>query len=93
MTVMFCDLVGSTALSEKLDPEDLREVMRAYQDACAGAIGRFDGHIAQTLGDGLMVYFGYPIAHEDDPQRAVRAGLGIVGAIAERAPGSRPNRV
>ncbi len=83
LTVMFCDLVGSTALSEKLDPEDLREVMRAYQDACAGAIGRFDGHIAQTLGDGLMVYFGYPIAHEEDPQRAVRSGLDIVGAVEE----------
>ncbi|MFP6757532.1 MAG: adenylate/guanylate cyclase domain-containing protein, partial [Alphaproteobacteria bacterium] len=81
LTVMFCDLVGSTELSERLDPEDLREVMRAYQDACAGAIGRFDGYIAQTLGDGLMVYFGYPMAHEDDAQRAVRAGLDIVGVI------------
>ena len=80
---MFCDLVGSTALSEKLDPEDLREVMRAYQDACAGAIGRFGGHIAQTLGDGLMVYFGYPVAHEDDAQRAVRAGLDIVTAVKD----------
>ena len=83
LTVMFCDLVGSTALSERLDPEDLREVMRAYQDACAGAIGRFEGHIAQTLGDGLMVYFGYPVAHEDDAQRAVRAGLDIVRAVKE----------
>jgi len=83
LTVMFCDLVGSTTLSEKLDPEDLREVMRAYQDACAGAIGRFEGHIAQTLGDGLMVYFGYPVAHEDDAQRAVRAGLDIVRALKE----------
>lgn len=83
LTVMFCDLVGSTALSERLDPEDLREVMRAYQDACAGAIKRFEGHIAQTLGDGLMVYFGYPLAHEDDAQRAVRAGLDVVRAVKE----------
>ena len=82
LTVLFCDMVGSTALSEKLDPEDLRDVMRAYQDACAGAIHRFDGHIAQTLGDGLMVYFGYPIAHEDDPQRAIRAGLDILSRVA-----------
>ena len=81
LTVMFCDLVGSTELSSRLDPEDLREVMRAYQDSCAHAIERFDGHIAQTLGDGLMVYFGYPRAHEDDAQRAVRAGLAIVDAI------------
>jgi len=83
LTVMFCDLVGSTALSERLDPEDLRDVMRAYQDACAGAIKRFEGHIAQTLGDGRMVYFGYPVAHEDDAQRAVRAGLDIVRAAQE----------
>jgi class 3 adenylate cyclase len=76
LTVMFCDLVGSTALSERLDPEDLRDVLRAYQDACAEAVTRFDGHIAQTLGDGLMVYFGYPRAREDDVQRAVRAGWG-----------------
>lgn len=81
LTVMFCDLVGSTELSSRLDPEDLREVMRAYQDSCAQAIQRFDGHIAQTLGDGLMVYFGYPRAHEDDAGRAVRAGLAIVDAI------------
>ena len=74
-------MVGSTALSQKLDPEDLRGVMRAYQDACAEAIGRYDGHIAQTLGDGLMVYFGYPKAHEDDAARAVRAGMDIVEAI------------
>ena len=78
LTVMFCDLVGSTALSARLDPEDLRDILRAYQAACAEVIGRFDGHIAQYLGDGLLVYFGYPQAHEDDAQRAVRAGLGIV---------------
>ena len=76
---MFCDLVDSTALAGQLDPEDLREVVRAYQQTCAAVIQRFDGHIAQYLGDGLLVYFGYPQAHEDDAQRAVRAGLGISG--------------
>ena len=81
VTVMFCDLVGSTALSTQLDPEELREVVRAYQQTCAQVISRFDGHLAKYLGDGLLVYFGYPVAHEDDPQRAVRAGLGIVDAI------------
>ena len=75
---MFCDLVGSTALSEQLDPEDLREVVRAYQGVCAQVTERLAGHIAQYLGDGLLIYFGYPAAHEDDPRRAVRAGLGIV---------------
>jgi predicted ATPase/class 3 adenylate cyclase len=81
LTVLFCDLVGSTALSAQLDPEDLREVMRAYQTACATVIERFDGHIAQYLGDGLLVYFGYPLAHEDDAQRAVRASLAMVEAM------------
>ena len=76
LTVLFCDLVDSTRLARQLDPEDLREVVRAYQDTCAKVIQRFEGHIAQYLGDGLLVYFGYPQAHEDDAQRAVRAGLG-----------------
>ena len=75
---MFCDLQGSTALSQQLDPEELRDVIRGYQEVCAGAVGRLDGHIAKYLGDGLLVYFGYPQAHEDDPQRAVRAGLAIL---------------
>ena len=75
---MFCDLQGSTALSQQLDPEDLREVIRSYQEVCAGAVSRFEGHIAKYLGDGLLIYFGYPQAHEDDPQRAVRAGLSIL---------------
>jgi class 3 adenylate cyclase/predicted ATPase len=83
LTVLFCDLVDSTALSSQLDPEDLREVVRAYQDTCAKVIARFDGHIAQYLGDGLLVYFGYPLAHEDDAQRAVRAGLGMVEAVGQ----------
>jgi class 3 adenylate cyclase len=77
LTVLFCDLVDSTRLASQLDPEDLREVVRAYQAACAKVIARFEGHIAQYLGDGLLVYFGYPLAHEDDAQRAVRAGVGI----------------
>ena len=76
LTVLFCDLVDSTALAARLDPEELREVVRAYQAACAEVIGRFEGHIAQYLGDGLLVYFGYPLAHEDDAQRAVRLAWG-----------------
>src|SRR4029434_3555001 len=83
LTVMFCDLVGSAVLSAQLDPEDLREVVRAYQKACAEVIQQFDGYIAQYLGDGLLVYFGYPLAHEDDPQRAVRTGLGILAAMGD----------
>jgi predicted ATPase/class 3 adenylate cyclase len=81
LTVLFCDLVDSTVLASQLDPEDLREVVRAYQDTCAKVIARFEGHIAQYLGDGLLVYFGYPLAHEDDALRAVRAGLGILEAL------------
>ena len=81
LTVMFCDLVGSTQLSGQLDPEDLRAVVRAYQEAAAEVIQHYEGHIAQYLGDGLLVYFGYPTAHEDDARRAVHTGLGIVQAI------------
>ena len=80
LTVMFCDLVGSTALSARLDLEEWRDVVRAYQTACAEVIVRFGGHIAQYLGDGLLVYFGYPQAHEDDANRAVRSALGVVAA-------------
>ena len=82
LTVMFCDLVGSTNLSGQLDPEDLREVIRAYQETAAEVSSHYEGHIAQSLGDGLLVYFGYPQAHEDDAQRAVHTGLGIVEAMA-----------
>src|SRR5262249_31891250 len=74
LPVMFCDLVDSTNLSSQFDPEDYRDVVRAYQTACTEVIRRYDGHIAQFLGDGLLVYFGYPQAHEDDAQRAVRTG-------------------
>src|SRR5215510_6940705 len=83
LTVMFCDLVESTQLSSQLDPEDYREVVRAYQSACTEIIQRFDGHVAQLLGDGLLVYFGYPHAHEDDAQRAVRTGLGILAVLED----------
>src|SRR5262249_17768860 len=81
LTVMFCDLVDSTKLSSQLDPEEYREVVRGYQQVCTDVIQRYDGHIAQLLGDGLLVYFGYPQAHEDDAQRAVRTGLGILDAM------------
>jgi predicted ATPase/class 3 adenylate cyclase len=83
LTVLFCDLVDSTVLASQLDPEEWREVVRAYQDTCAKVIARYEGHIAQYLGDGLLVYFGYPLAHEDDAQRAVRAGLGVVEAMGQ----------
>jgi len=85
ITVLFCDLVGSTSLSEQLDPEDLRDVVRSYQETCAGVIGRYDGYIAQYLGDGVLVYFGYPHAHEDDARRAVRGALEILEKIGELA--------
>src|SRR5712692_5870301 len=81
LTVMFCDLVGSTALSMQLDPEELRAVIQAYRETCATVIRRFDGHLAKYIGDGLLVYFGYPLAHEDDAQRAVRAGLDILAEL------------
>jgi class 3 adenylate cyclase/tetratricopeptide (TPR) repeat protein len=86
LTVLFCDLVDSTVLARQLDPEELRAVVRAYQDTCAKVIARFEGHIAQYLGDGLLVYFGYPLAHEDDAQRAVRAGLGMIDALGQLNP-------
>jgi class 3 adenylate cyclase len=79
--VLFCDLVDSTVLASQLDPEDLCAVVRAYQQTCASVIEPFDGHTAQYLGDGVLGYFGYPQAHDDDAQRAVRAGLGLLDAI------------
>ncbi len=81
LTVMFCDLVGSTALSAKLDPEDMREILRAYQDACAQVVKRYEGFVAKYMGDGILVYFGYPQAHEDDAERSINSGLGIVEAV------------
>jgi class 3 adenylate cyclase/predicted ATPase len=82
LTVLFCDLVGSTALTGRLDPEDYRELVRAYHQICAEVLQHFDGYVAQYLGDGVLGYFGYPVAHEDDAQRAVRAGLGLLDALA-----------
>jgi class 3 adenylate cyclase len=90
LTVMFCDLVGSTELSQRLDPEQYRELVRGYQTVCAEIIRRYEGHIAQYLGDGPLVYFGYPTAHEDDAQRAVRAGLEIVADIPSRKGAAGP---
>jgi class 3 adenylate cyclase/predicted ATPase len=81
LTVMFCDLVGSTALSARLDPEDLREVYAAYHGAVANVVRSFEGFVAKYMGDGVLIYFGYPQAHEDDAERAVRAGLGVVNAV------------
>ncbi|MGD8276181.1 MAG: adenylate/guanylate cyclase domain-containing protein, partial [Thiohalocapsa sp.] len=86
ITVLMCDLVGSTALSQRLDPEDLRDLLTDYQRVCEEAVGRHDGHIAQYLGDGVLVYFGYPRAHEDDAQRAVRCGLDILAGMQPLAP-------
>jgi class 3 adenylate cyclase len=83
LTVMFCDLVGSTALTARLDPEDMREVIRAYQDTCSGAISRYDGFVAKFMGDGVLAYFGFPRAHEEDAERAVRAALEISAVVAK----------
>ncbi len=82
LTVMFCDLVGSTALSAKLDPEDMGEVIRAYHARCSDVVKRWDGHVAKYMGDGVLVYFGYPQAHEDDAERAVAAALEIGTAVS-----------
>ena len=84
VTVLFSDLVGSTALSARMDPEDLREVLSAYQKCVAETVRRFDGFVAKYLGDGVLVYFGYPQAHEDDAERAVRAGLELIAGVTAR---------
>src|SRR3954471_6893159 len=81
LTVMFVDLVGSTALSARLDPEEMREVLRAYQNTVTGEIARVDGHVAKLMGDGVLAYFGWPRAYEDEAERAVRAGLAITEAV------------
>ena len=81
MTVLFCDLVASTELAGRLDPEDLAVVIGGYHTCCAEVVGRWDGHIARYLGDGVLVYFGYPKAHEDDAERAVRTGLDLIAAV------------
>jgi len=83
LTVMFCDLVGSTELSQRLDPEELREITRAYQDTAKAAIERYDGYVARYMGDGVLAYFGYPRAHEDDAERSIHAGLELVRAVSQ----------
>src|ERR1700726_514334 len=92
LTVMFCDLVGSTALSTRHDPEDLRELVGDYHRAVAETVGRFDGFVAKYMGDGVLIYFGYPQAHEDDAERAVRAGLAVIEAVG-RLPAQEDLRV
>lgn len=86
LTVMFCDLAGSTTLSERYDPEDLGDIVRAYQTACGQVIDQFGGYIARYMGDGILVYFGFPLAHEDDAARALQAGLGILDAVGQLQP-------
>src|SRR5438105_1259600 len=82
LTVLFCDLVGSTALSVQLDPEEWQTIVASYHRVASSAIERFGGHVAQYLGDGVMAYFGWPAAHEDDAERAVRAGLAVFQDIS-----------
>ena len=86
LTVMFCDVVDSTALSMQYDPEDLREIIRSFQDICVGVVERYEGFVAHHLGDGLLIYFGYPLAHEENSERAVHAGLGIIEALGTLQP-------
>ncbi len=94
VTVMFSDLVGSTALSARMDPEDLREVISSYQKCVASSVQRFGGFVAKYMGDGVLVYFGYPQAHEDDAERAVRAGLELIAAVASlKSPVSLQTRI
>src|SRR6202008_3918472 len=81
LTVTFCDLVGSTALATRFDPEDLRELIGAYHRCVADTVGRSAGFVAKYMGDGVLIYFGYPQAHEDDAERAVRAGLAVIEAV------------
>ena len=90
LTVMFVDLVGSTALSAKLDPEEMGDVLRSFQNTVAGEIARFEGHVAKFMGDGVLAYFGWPVAHEDEAERAVRAGLAVRDAVARLTGGDAP---
>lgn len=92
LTVLFCDLIGSTALSQTMDAESLRDLMRQYQEACRTVIHQYEGHIAQYLGDGIMAYFGWPRAHENAAERALRAALNIVGEV-KKIPAPSPLQV
>ena len=85
ITVLFCDIVGSSALATKLDPEDLREILKSFRECCEDAVSQYEGHIARYMGDGVLVYFGFPVAHEDDAERAVNAALQMVSSVAELA--------
>jgi class 3 adenylate cyclase len=91
LSVMFCDLVGSTPLSARYDPEDLRDVIGTYHRCVADTVARFAGFVAKYMGDGVLIYFGYPEAHEDDAERAVRAGLAVIDAVARLATPERLN--
>jgi class 3 adenylate cyclase len=91
LTVTFCDLVGSTPLSQRFDPEDLREIVGAYHRCVADTVARFAGFVAKYMGDGVLIYFGYPEAHEDDAERAVRAGLAVIDAVGGLATPERLN--
>jgi class 3 adenylate cyclase/tetratricopeptide (TPR) repeat protein len=93
LTVLFCDMVGSTNLSERLDPEELTELLTAYRVACVEMVDRFGGHVGNFQGDGILIYFGYPQAHEDDAQRAIRAGLGMIAAVDELNTGTTSSDV
>src|SRR6201981_2983755 len=90
LTLMFCDLVGSTPLSAQLDPEDMADLIRAFRDAVSASVSRFDGNVAKWMGDGALVYFGYPRAHEDDAERAARASLALQDALHELRRGGTP---
>ena len=89
LTVMLCDLVGSTSLSTRLDPEDMRAVIDAYHAACARITRSYDGFLAEFRGDGILAYFGYPLAHEDDAERAIRGGLALIEAVGKLTSASR----
>ena len=93
LTVMFCDLVGSTALSARFDPEDLRELIGGYHRCVAETVASFDGFVAKYMGDGVLVYFGYPRAHEDDAERAVRTALSVVEAVGTLTPALSKGRL
>jgi class 3 adenylate cyclase len=85
LTLLFCDLVDSVGLSIRFDPEDVRDLIAAYQQTCASSIERYGGYVARYLGDGILAYFGYPVAHEDDAERAVRAGFELVNRVGLQA--------
>src|SRR5204863_6003908 len=93
LTIMFCDMVGSSALSTQLDPEEQRDVIAGFQGCCSSEIKRLGGTVAQFLGDGVLAYFGYPAAHEDDAERAVRAALAIIDSVGKQQPVTLQSRI